>query len=79
VQVTAGDLISVSRADGLLVLDSGILFDGSNLAAAVLAVGAKVGAIMRSSQASPGDIWLTLLQVDGRWADAGRHPATGLG
>jgi len=59
------------------VLGSGILFYISNKAADGLDVGAKVGANMRSSQASQSDVWRTLLQVDGASADAERRPAMG--
>ena len=75
VYVTVDDPVTVSRADRLPVLDSGILFDGSNKAAD----GLDVGANMRSSQASPGDVRRALSQVDGSSADTERRPATGLG
>ena len=58
-------------------LDSGILFDRSNKAADGLDMGAKVGANMRSSQASPSDVGRTLSQVDAATADTERRPATG--
>ena len=71
------DLNGQRRADRVPVLDSGILFDGSNKVADGLDMGAKVGANMRSSQASPSDVCRTLLQVDGASADIERRPATG--
>jgi hypothetical protein len=77
VYVTVDDPITVSRADGLPVLDSDILFDRSNTAADGLDMGAKVGANMRTSQAPSSDVWRRLLQVDGPWADTERRPATG--
>jgi hypothetical protein len=79
VYVTVDDPVTVSRADRLPVLDSGILFDRSNKDAGAPDVGAKVGANMRSSQASPGDVRRALSQVDGSSADTERRPATGLG
>jgi hypothetical protein len=63
----------------LLLGDSDVLFDRLNWAVGNLDVGAKVGANMRRGQAALGDVWRTLLQVDGTQADAELRSATGLG
>jgi hypothetical protein len=77
VYVTVDDPITVSRTNRLPVLDSDTLFDCSNKAVDSLDMGAKVGANMCSSQASPSDVWRTLSQLDGSSGDTGRRPATG--